>query len=209
MASIANLTISSHTPRPPAPFLLIAYDPIREKWDNHGRIGFYIGLALTHYRPYHCFIADTNATRICDSVMFHPAPLVLPGASRFDQFLQLTERLVTTAESQQPPEPKDQPLNTECSNIFFSPMLPTHPSARLHTVPYPSPHPLATAQAPILFGIDLVGYRFTDRALGQCKVLAPSTSTDENNTMWNSTLEFTSSTYPGETQFSKVSEIRS
>jgi hypothetical protein len=39
------------------------------------------------------------------------------------------------------------------------------------------------------------------------QVLAPSTYTDENNTVWN-TLEFTSSTYPNETQFSKVSEVR-
>jgi hypothetical protein len=53
-------------------------------------------------------------------------------------------------------------------------------------------------------GIDLVGYTFTDRALGRCNVLAPSTYADENNTIWN-TLEFKSSTYPSETQFAKVS----
>jgi hypothetical protein len=80
--------------------------PGREKWDNRGRIGYYLSPALTHYRSYHCFIADTNATRICDSVMFYPAPLVLPGASRFDQLLQLTERLATAASH-------DQPLYTE------------------------------------------------------------------------------------------------
>jgi hypothetical protein len=55
--------------------------------------------ALTHYRSYHCFITDTNATRICNSVMFYSVPLVMPGASRFYQLLQLTERLVIAAES--------------------------------------------------------------------------------------------------------------
>ena len=56
-------------------------------------------------------------------------------------------------------------------------------------------------------GIDLVGYSFKDRALGQCKVVGPSTYTDEDNITWN-TLEFTSTTYPTDLQFSKVSEVR-
>ncbi len=68
--------------------LLVAHDPVREKWDNFGRIDFYLGPALTHYRSYHCFISDTNATRINDSVMFYPAAL---------QLLQLTHRLVAAA----------------------------------------------------------------------------------------------------------------
>jgi hypothetical protein len=103
MASIVSPTISfrSH-PVAPCGTLLVAHDTVREKWDNYGRIGFYLGPALTHNRSYHCFITDTNATRICDSVMFYPAPLVLPGASRFDQLLQLTERLVIVAESKDP-----------------------------------------------------------------------------------------------------------
>jgi hypothetical protein len=100
-------------PVAPCGTLLVAHDPVREKWDNYGRIGFYLGPALTHYRSYHCFITDTNATRICDSVMFYPAPLVMPGASRFDQLLQLTERLVIAAESN-PPEPHSLPLYAEC-----------------------------------------------------------------------------------------------
>jgi hypothetical protein len=72
-------------PVAPCGTLLVAHDPtVREKWDNYGRIGFYLEPALTHYRSYHCFIMDTNTTRICDSVMFYPAPLVLPGVSQFD-----------------------------------------------------------------------------------------------------------------------------
>ncbi len=69
--------------------------------------------SLIHYQSYHCFITDTNATRICDSVMFYPALLILPGASQFDQLLQLTERLVIAAESKSP-EPDTLSLYTEC-----------------------------------------------------------------------------------------------
>jgi hypothetical protein len=82
-------------PMAPCSTLLVAHDPVRKKRDNYGRMGFYLGPALTHYGSYHCFITDINATRICGSVMFYPTPLVLPGASRFDQFLKLTERLIS------------------------------------------------------------------------------------------------------------------
>jgi hypothetical protein len=166
---------------------------------NYWRIGFYLGPALRHYRSYHCFITDTNATRICDSVMFYPAPLVLPGASRFDQLLQLTERLVIAAESKSP-EPNTLPLYTEClqklKDFFLADVTNAPRLASSHvTVPVTAP----TKHCPSTdIGIDIVGYTFTYRALGRCKFLAPSTYTDENNTVWN-TLEFTSSTYPNET----------
>jgi hypothetical protein len=129
-------------PMAPCGILLVAHDPVREKWDNYRRIGFYLGPAVTHYRSYHCFITNTNATRICDSVMFYPAPLVLPGASRLDQPLQLTERLVIAAESKSP-EPDTVPLYTECLQQLKN-------FLRRHTSLCPSPHPHATAPAPIL-----------------------------------------------------------
>ena len=76
-------------PMAPCGTLIVVHDPCQDKWENKGRIGFYLGSALTHYRTYHCFIPDTGSTRISDSVMFYPAPLVMPGASRFDQLLNL------------------------------------------------------------------------------------------------------------------------
>ena len=141
-------------PMAPCGTLLVAHDPSGAKWDNHGRIGFYLGPALAHYRAYHCFIADTNATRICDSVMFYPAPLVLPGASRFDQLLHLTERLVTDAESK-PPAPHDQPLYAECLQklkeflIADAPNAPEPTPAHNAATLCPSPPLPVTARAPI------------------------------------------------------------
>ena len=155
-------------PMAPCGTLLVAHDPGGEKWDNHGRIGFYLGPALTHYRAYHCFIADTNTTRICDSVMFYPAPLVLPGASRFDQLLQLTEQLVTAAE-QKPPPPHDQPVYAECLQMLKEFLIADAPNAPegmpSHTA---APPTSSTRHRPSTdLGIDLVGYSFKDRALGQ------------------------------------------
>jgi hypothetical protein len=193
-------------PMAPCGTLLVAHDPVREKWDNYGCIGFYLGSVLKHYRSYHCFIADTNATRICDRVMFYPAPLVLPNASRFEQLLQLTERLVIAAESKSP-ELDTLPLYTECLQNLEDLLL-----ADVTNAPgLASPHITVPVTAPTRhrpstdIGIDLVGYTFTDRALGRCKVLAPSTYTDENNTVWN-TLEFTSSTYPDDTSSPKLAK---
>jgi hypothetical protein len=161
-------------PMAPCGTLLIAH-PGSAKWDNHGCIGFYLGPALTHYRAYHCFIADTNATRICDSVMFYPAPLVLPGASRFDQLLQLTERLVTAADS----TPHDQPLYAECLQKLKEFLLADSPNALERTPLHNAAPPTASTRhrPSIDIGIDLVGYSFKDRALGQCKVVGPSTYT--------------------------------
>jgi hypothetical protein len=134
---------------------------------------------LSHYRAYHCFIVDTNATRICDSVMFYLAPLVLPGASRFDQLLQLTERLITAAESN-PPAPHDQPLYAECLQKLKEFLIADAPD------PTPThnavPPTASTRHHPSTdLGIDLVGYSFTDRALGQCEVVGLSTYTDKDN----------------------------
>ncbi len=192
----------------PCGTLLVAHDRGRKKWDDRGRIGYYLGPTLTHYRSYDCFVADTNVTRICDSVMFYPAPLVLPGASRFDQLIQLTERLATAAESQAP-APHDQALYTECLQKVKEFPLADAPNAS-ERAPAHNIVPLtaSTRHRPSTeIGINLVGYTFKDRVLGKCKVVAPSTYIDENNIVWN-TSEFTSTTYPSELQFSKVSEVR-
>jgi hypothetical protein len=138
--------------------------------------------------------------------MFYPVPLVLPDASRFDQLLQLTERLVIAAESKSS-EPDTLPLYTKClqnlKDFLLADVTNTPGLASLHiTVPVTA----LTRHCPSTdIGIDLVGYTFTDRALGRCKVLAPSTYTDENNTVWN-TLEFTSSTYPDGTSSPKLAK---
>jgi hypothetical protein len=72
-------------PLAPCGTLIVLHNSIRETWDNFGHIGFYLGPASSHYRSYRCLVQETNSVRISDSIILFPAPLVEPGASRFDQ----------------------------------------------------------------------------------------------------------------------------
>jgi hypothetical protein len=87
-------------PIAPCGTLIVLHNSIRETWDNFRHIGFfYLGPASLHYRSYRCLVQEINSIRISDSIIQFPAPLVEPGASRFDQLLALTEKLVAAAET--------------------------------------------------------------------------------------------------------------
>ncbi len=84
-------------------------------------------------------------------------PLVLPGTSRFDQRLQLTEQLVTAAEVQptEPPWPatiRRMPKLTKAQRLSSRrwPMGSMLPHSRHHGSLCPLPNPPATAHAPTL-----------------------------------------------------------
>ncbi len=83
---------ASH-PLAPCGTLVVIHNSIRETWDNFGLIGFYLGPSLNNYRSYRCLIQDTMKIRTTDSIILYPAPLVVPGASRFDQLLAITSNL--------------------------------------------------------------------------------------------------------------------
>jgi hypothetical protein len=78
-------------PIAPCGTLIVLHNTRRETWDNFGLIGFYLGPARAHYRSYNCLVSDSDSYRVCDNIILYPAPLVLPGASRFDQLLALTD----------------------------------------------------------------------------------------------------------------------
>ena len=85
-------------PLAPCGTLIVLHNSQRETWDNFGHIGFYLGPAASHYRSYRCLVQETNSIRISDSIILFPAPLVVPGASRVDQLLALTEKVATAAD---------------------------------------------------------------------------------------------------------------
>jgi hypothetical protein len=140
--------------------------------------------------------------------MFYPAQLVMPGASRFDQLLNLTTRLVDTTASRDP-DPTTKKLYTECLQKLKDFLLEDSPNAPALSTPHvPIPVVEPTRHRPSTdIGLDLVGFTFTDRALGRCTVLAPSTYTDSDNIIWN-TLDFTASKHTKQDQFAKASEVR-
>jgi hypothetical protein len=101
---------ASH-PLAPCGTLVVVHNSIRETWDNFGLVGFYLGPSLQNYRSYRCLIQETMSTRISDSIILFPAPLVAPGASRLDQLLSLTAKIHDIAgSSAQDPASKTQLL---------------------------------------------------------------------------------------------------
>jgi hypothetical protein len=101
----------------PCGTLIVIHKARRETWDNFDLIGFYVGPSLTHYRSYRCLVSDTNSYRVSDNIILYPAPLVLPGASRFDQLLALTERLTLAAETH---PPDDRTTLSLCAGSFIT-----------------------------------------------------------------------------------------
>jgi hypothetical protein len=101
-----NLRLSRHQPfdsasHPLAPCgtLVVLLNSVRETWDNFGLVGFYLGPSLQNYRSYRCLVQETMKIRISDSIILYPAPLVVPGASRFDQLITLTSQLHDIADT--------------------------------------------------------------------------------------------------------------
>ena len=74
-------------PMAPLGTLIVVHDTQRETWDNFGQVGYYLGPSYHHYRNYRCLITETDSIRTSDNIILYPAPLVLPGASRFDKLL--------------------------------------------------------------------------------------------------------------------------
>lgn len=62
------------TPMAPPGTKVVAYiDPkARETWDLNGDAGWYVGLALQHYRNIKIYFLYTRSTCICDTVTFFP-----------------------------------------------------------------------------------------------------------------------------------------
>ena len=93
---------------------------VRDKWDCHGQLGFYVGPALDSYRAYRCHITSTNRIRISNTVQFFPEDVSLP-ASRLDEsiatavaklssdhkhrILDLANLLLTQPQTAEPNEP--------------------------------------------------------------------------------------------------------
>jgi hypothetical protein len=76
----------NRTPLAPPGTRVIAHEKPdqRASWDPHGLGGYYLGLALDHYRCYQMHITKTKGTRIVDTVEFFPATLLMPCTSSKD-----------------------------------------------------------------------------------------------------------------------------
>jgi hypothetical protein len=74
-------------PMAPAGTKVIVFDPkgTRGTWANKGTNAFYVGPALQHVGCYTVYVPETMATRVTDTLSWHPHPRYkLPGASPID-----------------------------------------------------------------------------------------------------------------------------
>ena len=73
---------NAHPMAPPGVKVLAFEDAdTRETWAPHGRVGYYVGPAMQHYRCFRIYMAETKRIRIVDTLSWHPAQLLLPGTS--------------------------------------------------------------------------------------------------------------------------------
>lgn len=65
----------------------------RPSWASHGKLGFYVGPALQHYRCYTIWVKETKATRISDTIAWFPEKIALPGPSPVDMLTAAIDEL--------------------------------------------------------------------------------------------------------------------
>jgi hypothetical protein len=141
--------------------------------------------------------------RTSDSIILYLAPLVVPGASRFDQLLAITSDLHDLAEKEtQDPHTKTHLL--ECLQLLKKFMAEDpHHTSKVPRVPDTA----STRHRPSSdTGLDLLGWKFKERMLGPCTVLSTDTLLDDNNILWNILQVASSKT--DDTFVAKVSEVR-
>jgi hypothetical protein len=67
---------------PPGTIIIAHETPSRRRtWAPHGQDGWYIGLALEHYRCYTAYINKTRGERVVETVDFFPKKIKLPFLS--------------------------------------------------------------------------------------------------------------------------------
>jgi hypothetical protein len=102
----------NHTPIGPPGCKVVVLEPAatRPSWAPHGIIGFYVGPCPHHHRTYKVFIPATQSVRRSDSLSWHPANVIMPGASVLEQLTAAINALRKALDhvSSHPPALHDQ-----------------------------------------------------------------------------------------------------
>eukprot|EP00978_Attheya_sp_CCMP212_P038542 scaffold191999_cov45-Attheya_sp.AAC.1 len=74
------------TPIAPPGTKIVSHDKLKDRtsWAPHGKVGWYIGPALEHYRCHRVYITKTRAVRVSDTVDFFPQTIRMPQMSSAD-----------------------------------------------------------------------------------------------------------------------------
>ena len=68
------------TPIAPLGTSVVIFEPpsTRASWAPHGKVGWYVGPAMSHYRCFSILVKDTNAVRVTDTLAWHPREIPFP-----------------------------------------------------------------------------------------------------------------------------------
>ena len=82
---------------PPGTKVIVHDSPsVRGTWDPHGKIGFYLGPSIDHYRAHYIFMQDSNRIRVSDTVSWQPAKAHIPAYCPIEGHAILTQALEDT-----------------------------------------------------------------------------------------------------------------
>jgi hypothetical protein len=76
----------------------------RGTWEPHGKLGWYLGPALEHYRCHQCHIIETNSERISDTVEFFPHHTEVKKLTTQEAAVIAAEALVQALKQSKPPK---------------------------------------------------------------------------------------------------------
>ena len=79
----------------------------------HGKLGYYIGRALLHYRCHTVYMVDSRSTRISNCLAWFPVGVKMPGSSVIEELtaaLESVRMVLTKLVSTQAEPTSRQPL---------------------------------------------------------------------------------------------------
>ena len=77
----------------------------RNSWDQHGKLGWYLGPALEHYRCYRVYCNETRGDRFSDVVEFFPSHVTMPHPSSIETATKAALDLTTALQNPSPATP--------------------------------------------------------------------------------------------------------
>jgi len=128
----------------------------RRSWDPHGKEGWYLGAARSHYRCHEVLVEQTGGKRITDTLSWHPSRLVLPQETMWDRLTDAIRQLASVMrDARDDSTARDHPVLTPDATSGLARELTHLEDALQEAVPGPaqlqrteSPTPASDAPAP-------------------------------------------------------------
>lgn len=120
----------------------------RTSFGQHGKVGWYIGPSLEHYRCYKCYFEDTLSERDVLKVDFFPEKIPFPTLSPTDYLKQTAEDMLYLLHNQ-PTSPLHQPLSFGAPILNAYAQLADILGRAIQPPPTPTPPPTVTSPSTV------------------------------------------------------------